>query len=324
MKDEFEWIESISPKKHVQDTLIEGIGDDAALVRPAPGFDDILCVDTMVESVHFSRKTMTPFQIGYKALAVNISDVAAMGGAPTFYLVSIAIPKEWSDEELQEIYKGMAELANAYQVDLIGGDTVSTDGPLVLSVTAHGRVQQGRKLLRRNAKPGDVVFLTGAVGLSAAGLHLLLEDEATTPSAERLIQAHQMPTPQVKAGLLLAESGYRIALNDISDGLASEANEIAEASHIHITIEEELLPSIEEFASFPREQVLDWMLYGGEDFQLIGTASSDDWSSLQTLFEENNLPLHPIGAVTEGPAKVSLKQANDVVPIFKKGYNHFK
>lgn len=321
MKDEFEWIDKISPKKHLQPTLIEGIGDDAALIRPESGYDDILCVDTMVESIHFSRKTMSPFHIGYKALAVNISDVAAMGGSPKFYLVSIAIPKGWAESELEDIYRGMAELAESYQIDLIGGDTVSTEGPLVVSVTVHGRVQQDRKLLRKNARPGDVVFLTGPVGLSAAGLNSLLHDEE---SIERLIEAHQMPTPQVEAGLLLAESGYRIALNDISDGLASEANEIAEASNVHITLEEEWLPTIQELSSFTKEQVLEWMLYGGEDFQLIGTASAEDWHSLLKKFEGDGLPLYKIGTVSEGPTKVSLKNGNEVIPIFKQGYNHFK
>ncbi|MGM7703798.1 thiamine-phosphate kinase [Pseudalkalibacillus sp. Hm43] len=321
MKDEFEWIKTITPKKHHQPTLIEGIGDDAALVRPEAGYDDILCVDTMVESVHFSRKTMSPYHIGHKALAVNVSDIAAMGGAPKFYLVSIAIPKGWTEEELRDIYQGMADLAEDFQIDLIGGDTVSTEGPLVVSVTVHGRVQQDRKLLRKNARSGDVVFLTGPVGLSAAGLHLLLKEEV---SIKRLIEAHQLPQPQVNAGLLLAGSGYRIALNDISDGLASEANEIAEASNVQLILDEECLPFIEEFASFQKEQVLEWMLYGGEDFQLVGTVSEADWHSLRKRFGEHNQPLYKIGTVNEGPARVMLKKGEELLPIGKKGYNHFR
>ncbi len=321
MKDEFEWIKTITPEKRHQPTLIEGIGDDAALVRPEAGYDDILCVDTMVESVHFSRKTMSPYQIGHKALAVNVSDIAAMGGAPKFYLVSIAIPKGWTEEELHDIYQGMADLAEDFHIDLIGGDTVSTEGPLVVSVTVLGRVQQDRKLLRKNARSGDVVFLTGPVGLSAAGLHLLLQDEV---SIKRLIEAHQLPQPQVNAGLLLGGSGYRIALNDISDGLASEANEIAEASNVQLILDEECLPSIEAFASYDKEQVLEWMLYGGEDFQLIGTVSEVDWHSLQKRFEEHDQPLYKIGTVCEGPAQVMLKKGEELLPIGKRGYNHFR
>ncbi|WP_408009073.1 thiamine-phosphate kinase [Pseudalkalibacillus sp. A8] len=322
MKDEFEWIESITPKQNHQPTLIEGIGDDAALIRPEAGFDDILCVDTMVENIHFSRKTMTPYQIGHKALGVNISDVAAMGGTPRFYLVSIAIPENWSEAELQEIYQGMEDLADNYKLDLIGGDTVSTPGPLVVSVTVHGRVLKGRKLLRKNALPGDVVFLTGPVGLSAAGLELLLEDRVSE-NLKKLVEAHQLPVPQVEAGLLLAESGYKIALNDISDGLGSESHEIAESSNVHIQIRYEQLPTVEEFNHFPSEQVLDWMLYGGEDFQLVGTVPRENWPSLVNLFREKGQEIHEIGEVVEGKAEVSLLQENDTTPVSKKGYNHF-
>ncbi|MCF6411479.1 thiamine-phosphate kinase [Pseudalkalibacillus salsuginis] len=322
MQDEFEWIESITPKQNHQPTLIEGIGDDAALIRSEAGFDDILCVDTLVENVHFSRKTMTPYQIGHKALAVNISDVAAMGGTPRFYLVSIAISDSWSETELQEIYKGMEGLADKYGIDLIGGDTVATKGPLVVSVTAHGRVQKGRKLLRKNAQPGDVVFLTGPVGLSAAGLELLLEDRLSE-NLTRLVDAHQLPAPQVEAGLLLAASGYKIALNDISDGLASESHEIAEASNVHIQIRYDQLPTVEEFNHFTSDQVLDWMLYGGEDFQLVGTVPLEDWASLVQLFGEHGLAIHEIGAVVEGKAGVSLFKDHETIPVSKKGYNHF-
>ncbi|WP_349409257.1 thiamine-phosphate kinase [Pseudalkalibacillus sp. SCS-8] len=324
MKDEFDWIKSITPSKHFQSSLIEGIGDDAALVRTEAGMDDILCVDTMVESVHFSRQTMTPYHIGYKALAVNISDVAAMGGAPKFYLVSIGIPDKWSESELQQIYQGMAAIAETYEVDLIGGDTVSTKGPLVISVTIVGRVQEDRKLLRKNARPGDIVFLTGPVGVSAAGLECLLNDEQPSRINKKLIRAHQMPMPQVEAGLLLSESGYRIALNDISDGLASEAHEIAEASQVGIKIDAERLPTIQEFRSFSKAQVLDWMLYGGEDFQLVGTVSSKDWQSLKKLFDENDQSIYRIGEVIEGPSMVKLIRGKEVYEIEKKGFNHFK
>ncbi|MCF6139519.1 thiamine-phosphate kinase [Pseudalkalibacillus berkeleyi] len=323
MKDEFEFINRIKPNKTHQPTLIEGIGDDAALIRPESGYDDILCVDTMVENIHFNRKTMTPYQIGYKALAVNMSDIAAMGGQPKFYLVSIAIPNGWTETELDDIYRGMSELAESYEMDLIGGDTVSTSGPLTISVTAHGRVKQDRKLLRRNAKPGDVLFLTGPVGLSAAGLSILLEEAHSDKPIEELTKAHQLPTPQVKAGLLLSESGYRIALNDVSDGLASEAHEIAEASQVHIVIAEDKLPTIEALSFFDKKNVLDWMLNGGEDFQLIGTVSAEHWISLSNLFEKNGQTIHQIGTVSEGPSKVSLNSKNGLMPIDKKGYNHF-
>ncbi|WLD93686.1 thiamine-phosphate kinase [Alkalihalobacillus sp. AL-G] len=325
MKDEFDFIDSITPKKSFQPTLIRGIGDDAALIRSEAGQNDILCVDTMVESIHFNRKTMNPYQIGYKALAVNVSDIAAMGGAPTFYLVSIAIPSSWSEEELQEIYKGMDGLAQQHEMDLIGGDTVSTKGPLVISVTVHGRVQSDRQLLRENARPGDIVFVTGPLGLSAAGLHLLLEnDQFEATRQKELLKAHQMPDPQVKAGLLLAESGFRIALNDISDGIASEAWEIADASQVHITLDYDQVPKHPELKHFSAQQTEEWILYGGEDFQLVGTVSESNWLPLKRLFDQHQKPLYNIGTVETGEAGVSLFKNGDSLRLSKKGYNHFK
>src|SRR5690606_8565119 len=134
-----------------QSGLLAGIGDDAALVRPTPEMEQIICMDTMVEGVHFNSHTMDPYQIGYKALAVNISDIAAMGGIPTYYLVSIAIPKGWNEADLLSIYEGMAMLADKYAMDLIGGDTVSIADTLVITVTVLGEVERGKHLLRSYA-----------------------------------------------------------------------------------------------------------------------------------------------------------------------------
>ncbi|WP_257351390.1 thiamine-phosphate kinase [Pseudalkalibacillus decolorationis] len=325
MKDEFDFIDSITPNHSYQSTLIKGIGDDAALIRPDKSQNDILCVDTMVESIHFDRKTMKPFHIGYKALAENISDIAAMGGTPIFYLVSIAIPSNWTEDELQGIYKGMEKLAQKYQMDLIGGDTVSTKGPLVISVTVHGRVRSDQQLLRENAAPGDVVFVTGPLGLSAAGLHLLFEKEQLDPEIDKcLLKAHQLPVPQVEAGLLLSESGFKIALNDISDGIASEANEIAAASNVHITLDYAELPKHPSLERFSDQQVEEWILYGGEDFQLVGTISESNWLPLKKTFDDQQHDLYKIGTVKAGQSGVSLLKNGECLSLHKKGYNHFK
>ncbi|MDM5197005.1 thiamine-phosphate kinase [Fictibacillus enclensis] len=325
MRDEFEWIKTISPAGHRQSSVIQGIGDDAALVQGS-SWDQIVCLDTMVEGIHFTSETMTPYHVGYKSLAANISDIAAMGGVPLYYLVSIAIPSSWEEEGLSQVYKGMADLAEAYDMDLIGGDTVSTKGPLVLSVTVMGQVEPGRNLLRSNAKPGDVVFLSGPVGDSAGGLDLLLKRSLTGPftaEEKQLVKAHQLPEPHVGPGRILAASDKRVSLNDISDGMASEANEIAEASGAVLTLFHDKLPRSPVLQMYPEDQQDQWIFFGGEDYKLIGTMSPDDFAQAEAACKKAGYTLTVIGEVSSGEPGVQLKKGSHVEPLLKAGYNHF-
>jgi len=325
IQDEFAFIEEIKPKKSYQSTLVTGIGDDAAIYKSNKGMNQIICADTMVEEIHFSKRTMSPFQIGYKALAVNISDIAAMGGNPTFYLVSIAIPEGWSQEDLVSIYKGMESLAAEYQVDLIGGDTVSTHHSLLISVTVIGEVENDKLLLRSNAKAGDIVFVTGTLGDSAAGLELLLKHGNTykfTSDEEYLTLRHQFPSPRIANGRFLATFD-RVSLNDISDGIASEANEIAEASNVSIILNEDLLPLSSQLKKYNQELAIELALFGGEDFELIGTMSEGDWRTIPPEMKEGFTIVGKVIESTESP-KVLLKKDDEFIHLEKKGYNHFK
>lgn len=327
MKDEFSFIDSISPKELRQKSLVKGIGDDAAVFQSESEMDEVVCVDTMVEGIHFLRSTVTPYYVGRKALVANISDLAAMGAIPSFYLVSIAIPANWDEDEVKKIFAGMSSLASEYDVDLIGGDTVSTTGPLVLSVTVIGRVEKNRALLRSSAKPGDVLFLTGHVGVSAAGLKLLLEkgiDGAFSNEELSLVQAHQNPKPHIIQGRLLATCRFRIATNDISDGLASEAHELAKASNVQIVIDKDSLPFHDSMSLFSDEERLHMALFGGEDYVLIGTVGEEHIDDLRTSFQEKGVPLFTIGKVEAGRANVLLKKDDELIVLEKKGYNHFK
>ncbi|WP_078551289.1 thiamine-phosphate kinase [Bacillus alkalicellulosilyticus] len=327
MNDEFEFIKAITPNMKKQSSLVVGIGDDAAVYRGTEEYDEVICVDTMVEGIHFRKDTLRPYQVGFKALAVNVSDLAAMGAIPQFYLVSIAIPASWEEFEVRELYHGMNELALKYDMDLIGGDTVSTSDKLVITVTVIGRVEKGKALLRGSAKAGDVVFVTGDVGLSAAGLELLFKsglDGQYTKEEQRLIEAHQLPLPQVKAGRMFIKSGFRIALNDISDGVASEAYEIAEASRVQLILEEQAIPLPKETSTYSKEKRVNWALYGGEEFQLIGTVSADKWEALRSICQQEGITLSKIGNVQDGETTVFLQRNHDKIRIEKKGYNHFK
>lgn len=313
-----------------------GIGDDAAVLNGRSGFQWVVSCDTMVQDVHFKPETMTYEAIGFKAMASNISDMAAMGAEPRFALIALSVPRDISEHRLQELYDGLYQCAGRYGVTVVGGDTTGTPAGLTVTVTVIGEVEAGRALLRSSAKPGDTVFLTGPVGLSAAGLDLLLKrggsayDTADLPDGEqRLVEAHQRPAPQVEAGRLLAASGWGRALNDISDGLASEAWELAEASRCGIELDESMLPVDPFLLAYARKagaDPLDWMLYGGEDYQLIGTAAADETGRLAAGFAEAGLSFYPIGRAVENSGRpgVTIRRRNGAVTsIGKKGYNHF-
>ncbi|MGJ9385852.1 thiamine-phosphate kinase [Salipaludibacillus sp. CF4.18] len=327
MNNEFDWIKSVTPTKTYHSSVKVGIGDDAAIYSHGPNEESVVAVDTMVEGVHFRKDTMPIKSIGYKVLAVNLSDMAAMGASPRYFLVSIAIPKQgWSLEETTEIYAGMNELAERWQIDLIGGDTVSTKGPLVITVTVIGSVITGKRLLRSNAKPADIVFTTGQLGLSAYGLEMLLETGLKVMediSLRPFMKAHQKPEPQLEAGGLLADSGYRISLNDISDGIAHEAKEIAGASDVDIIIDWDKLVIREEFLEHSLEKQEEWVLYSGEDFHLVGTMSEADFEKISIVFKEHDLQIHAIGNVETGEGRVFLERRGNRSPIKKAGYHHF-
>ncbi|MDQ6420089.1 thiamine-phosphate kinase [Paenibacillus sp. LHD-117] len=322
-----------------------GIGDDAAAVDLAAALDGIdggkrllLAVDTMVETVHFSDATMRDEDVGYKALAANISDIAAMGGVPLHALVSVSVPKSYGPERMRRIYDGLYECAERYGVAVIGGDTTSSPERLVVSVTLTGTVEAGRELRRSGAKPGEAVFLTGAVGLSAAGLHLLLAEaggkaahEAERRYREALVAAHRRPAPSVQAGRLLLTGGCS-SLNDVSDGLASEAWELAEASRLRLVLRERLLPKSGSMSDYARDAGIDpleWMLYGGEDYVLLGTIDAGKAEAARQAFREEGLPFFVIGETEEGPPGVELARewnsgaGENRTSIAKRGYNHF-
>jgi thiamine-monophosphate kinase len=193
-------------------------------------------------------------------------------------------------------------------------------------VTVIGRVHKGIHLLRKSAKANDIVFVTGSLGDSAAGLELLLKAGVNfnfSKDEQALITRHQLPKPRVEIGQILAEYP-RVALNDVSDGIASELNEIAAASDVIIVIDAEKLPKSRQLTSFSEDKQLYWMLNGGEDYELVGTVSEENWLKIKEECGKKKYSITKIGYVTEGPAKVLIKQGNQMNLLQKLGFNHFK
>ncbi|PXW86394.1 thiamine-phosphate kinase [Streptohalobacillus salinus] len=320
--DEFKFIDSIKQSYYRQSSVIKGIGDDCAVIRE--GYHDIItAVDTMVDEVHFSRETMSTYDIGYRVLAANISDIAAMGAWPTSYMISIVIPDEYTDEELQSIYQGMDDLARGYDMDLIGGDTV-TGKQLVISVTIHGIVPKGKARYRSAMEAGDILFVTGTLGDSSAGLDLLLGRIEASDGVDYLTARHRQPTPRVHFSHQLTHLD-RLALNDVSDGISSEAHELAQASNKTVYIDDEQVPINPYLKQFCLEKQTYYKYSGGEDFELIGSVAPQHMRELKNIANQQGLLLTIIGEIKDQPntnGNVFLRKSGIITPLEKRGYTH--
>lgn len=310
---------------HQPGTVVVGIGDDAAVFLPTPHRLQLITTDMLVEHIHFDLKTTLPLQLGYKAMAVNFSDIAAMGGTPCHAVVSVAITEETDVEFVVNLYQGMKEICREYGVNIVGGDTVSSQNDVVINVAVTGEVDPSLLVRRSGANSGDIVAVTGTLGSSSMGLELLKRgDWEDYPFAWPLVTAHLTPKPLVAVGEVLARFGAT-SMNDISDGLASEANEIAVASHVGMVLDESKIPLSEEVKEAAQELGLSPVhqaLYGGEDFQLVFTISEADFAALST--KEVGVPITAIGQVVVGRDVLLQRQDGTTTILKPQGYNHFR
>jgi len=306
--------------------LVIGIGDDAAAFIPAPHQLQLITTDMLVENVHFDLRTTSARHLGYKSIAVNLSDIAAMGGLPTHVVISIALPKDLSVDFVIALYEGMKEICYEFGVNIVGGDTVSSPHGLVINVTAIGEVEPEKLQRRSGASVGELIVVTGTLGDSGCGLDLLLQGTwKDYDFYQPLVTRHVTPKPQVKAGSLLASYGAT-SMNDISDGLASEANEIARASKVGMIIYEKeipLSPEVNSAALKLGKAGAHYALYGGEDYQLLFTILPEKFNLLSQA--ELGLTLTVIGEVKEQSHGVLLAAEDGTASLLEpKGYNHFR
>jgi thiamine-monophosphate kinase len=314
---EFDLIERIRRHTEVhRDDVIEGIGDDAAVVAVPTGRELAIAVDTLVEGVHFPPGTSAA-DIGWKALAVNLSDLAAMGATPAWALLALTTPG--GDEAFFDgLASGFAELATPYRLALIGGDT--TRGPLTVTVAVHGFTTPGEALLRSGARVGDVVMVTGTLGDAAAGLRCLAEADASPYAV--LVDRLNRPTPRVSAGQALR--GIATACVDISDGLVADLGHICMASGVGIDIEAPLLPrSSALLTHFTEADALDFALGGGDDYELCFTVPADRAGELSSTMARLGCGATRIGRVVEGSGVRVLDERGGVHEPSRTGWNHF-
>ena len=293
--------------------------DDAALLDPTPDKQLVLAKDAMVAGVHFLEGD-PPGQIAKKLLRVNLSDLAAMGAAPLGYLLALARSREIADDWLAEFCAGLAADNAAFGIGLLGGDTVSTPGPLTLSLTAVGEVPKGAALLRSGARAGDDIWVSGTLGDAALGLKVLQgELEVAVDARAALIAHYRLPQPRLALGQALR--GVAGAAIDISDGLVADLGHILEASGVGAELRADQLPLSAAARDLPGAR--DAALAGGDDYELLFTASPARRAEISALARRLGLPLTCIGQIRAGSDLSILDAAGQEIKVAKRGWQHF-
>ena len=315
-KGEFGFIDFIKERFSCPEGII-GIGDDCA-VMPCGEGELIYSTDMLMEGVHFLRNTASPEDIGWKSLAVNLSDIAAMGGTPVATFLSIALPKDAQGEWAERFIDGYAQLSHKFGVPLLGGDTTSSLRDIAINVGVLGRVPCGKSIRRSGAVVGDKIYVTGRLGDSAGGLQAILNGWERTPEVQSLIQSHIRPMPRLAEGAALMRTGLVGAMMDISDGIASDLRHILNASNIGAQVALNKLPISSDLKSICNTYGLDkhtLATCGGEDYELLFTATE----GIEKLLD---FPIYQIGEIVTGDT-LSWSMNGVIVEFNAQGFNHF-
>lgn len=331
---EFNLIKRFSPpfQRFLPSRIIAGIGDDCAIIKQKNSEEvELVTTDMLVEEVHFSLKTTSAEQLGYKSLAVNLSDIAAMGGVAESAFLCLALPGEFEVEWVDAFFRGFGSLAKEHSVLLLGGDLSASPSHLFISVCVIGKGQANQIKRRNGVCRGDLICVTGWLGESGAGLKLLQNPSLATKLngsiTEPLVKAHLMPRPHLKEGLWLSQQKEVHAMMDISDGIASDLRQMAEASLItcHVRLDHlPLSPPLQQAAKVLGWDTLELAACGGEDYCLLVAVAPEAYSSLNADFQQRfGRPLQCIGeAVSEGSTVEYSKQGKPV-DLSIKGFDHF-
>ena len=307
-----------------------GIGDDCAVLEPAAGSLLLATTDLLIEDVHFRRRWAAPTDIGWKALAVNVSDIAAMGGRPRWGLIALACPDAVTVEEAEGFYAGVQALATEHDVVIVGGDTCASPGGWIVNVTLLGEAVRA-PLLRSTARAGDVIAVTGSLGRSAAGLALLEANPAPAgvPGDARadVTAAHLRPRPRTREGLWLGEAGGVTAMIDLSDGLATDLGHLCEESAVGARVDLARIPvdgSVREVARALGRDAVHWATGGGEDYELLLTCAPDALDRLAGgLARATGTALTAVGEMMPAADGIRYLDACGETVSIGPGFEHF-
>jgi thiamine-monophosphate kinase len=334
-KSEFDFIESLRQRVTLKsESLINGVGDDAAVFRSTSGKETVITADLLVEDVDFRRNTAPPYLLGHKALAVSLSDIAAMGARPLWSLISIGMPENvWQSDFVERLYDGLLNLANRYGVQLIGGDTSRTNENIVIDSIVVGECAAGNAVMRSGARLGDQIFVTGSLGAAAAGLRLIergahlaeqnLADE-DSQKLDHILLRQLRPEARVGWGMVLGEERLATAMIDLSDGLSSDINHLCAASGVGALIDSSLLPIDSYVTELCGRRALDPLqlaLHGGEDFELLFTVKPGDVAKLPRRVD--GVEIKRIGEITNPREGVKISEGTRVWELRPGGWKHF-
>jgi thiamine-monophosphate kinase len=337
-RSEFDFIDALRQRvasaSLTNQSLVSGIGDDAAVIRNASGKETVITADLLVEDIDFRRTTTPPFLLGHKSLAVSLSDIAAMGSRPLWSLVSVGLPEAvWETEFVDRFYDGLMELANRYGVQLIGGDTSRTNERIVIDSIVVGECSAGMSVMRSGSSPGDQVFVTGSLGAAAAGLRLtergahLAEQNFGDDDSQKLdhVLLRQLrPEPRVGWGIVLGEERLATSMIDLSDGLSSDLNRLCAAGDVGALIDSSLLPIDNRVVELCGRRALDPLqlaLHGGEDFELLFTVKPGDVARLPRRVD--GIEIKRIGEITDATDGVKISEGHRVWELKPGGWKHF-
>ncbi len=304
--------------------VVVGPGDDGAVIEPERGALDVLTTDAQVEGVHFDHRFVPPDAIGHRALAVNLSDLAAMGAKPRAVLLSLVLPDALDAAVVDGILDGLLALASTHDAVVVGGNISRTPGPMMVDVTAIGSVRPRRLLTRAGARPGDGVYVTGTIGDASVGLQSL--QTARGPAPHACQERYLRPQPRVRAGMLLGRNRAASACMDMSDGLADAVRKVAEASQVGIALDASALPIADEVRRWHDGQgrnVIDAAIGGGDDYELLFTVRPAHRGRLRDVRQRlSGLPVTRIGVVTK-ERRLSIRAEAGQRPL-PEGFDHFR
>ena len=313
-------------------SVIRGIGDDAAVVTSGAGRWSLLTTDLLAEGVHFDLRTATMSDIGFRAAAANLSDIAAMGGTPQYVLVALAIPRTGTSKQVHQLYRGMMAACRPHHVQLIGGDTSASNGEWFISLTLVGTVPARKALFRNGARVGDLLYVTGTIGDSLAGLRLLGDPPRRAALSPRhrqfLIGRHLRPTARLAEGQWLSAHRFATSAIDISDGLSGDLHHICEESHVGADLDLDALPLSPACRAYAASRTLDPValaLTGGEDYELLFTLSPRHKAQVERTATLRRFCMTCIGTIR--PARNGIQaigQDGTKRPLPITSYEHFR
>ncbi len=304
-----------------------GIGDDCAVIPVSQELSYLITTDALIEDIHFFKNKILPQDLGHKSLAVNLSDIAAMGGIPHSVFLTLSLPKDLDVYWIDKFFDGFQALASKHNTLLLGGDTTGSVNKIAISLTMIGYVHPQKIKFRSSAQLEDIICVTDFIGDSGAGLASILENQKETDDSVYLISRHFRPEPNIEKGVFLAGQHSVNAMMDVSDGVYSDIQRIMKASHCGVNIDMDRFPISDQLRRFSKKNNIDELemaATGGEDYCLLFTVSRDGVDELAKLyFEKFKQPFYPIGEITSLNSGLVFMNNKKIVSLQKKIFNHF-